>query len=177
VANSREAVRLRQIVPLLELEDSEWLQVVVSLISIATLIVLVVENPGPGLLQEQFAIQKLGREDLALILVPDEGAEKDRREFLNMVMVSCLGRSRTNGKPIAPALLNMLSTFGGLRRGLISPRWSSISIKSVNRTSQPSHRRYALLMWRWKASAALKKGVLTTVNICGRQYILQGCAF
>ena len=53
VANPQEARGFLPLVPLLELADSEWVQVVVSLIALAKLIVLVVEkNPGPGLLHE-----------------------------------------------------------------------------------------------------------------------------
>lgn len=112
VANPQEARSFLPVVPLLELVDSEWVQVVVSLIALAKLIVLVVEkNPGPGLLHELFAIQKLGREDQTLILVPDEESERERRKILD-IFGSIAGRAPTNTKPMASALLGLLSTYG-----------------------------------------------------------------
>lgn len=112
VANPQEAMSLSPVVPLLELADSEWVRVVVSLIALANLIVLVVEkNPGPGLLHELFAIQKLGREDQTLILVPDEKSERERREIIDM-FAGLVGRAPTNTKPMASALLGLLSTYG-----------------------------------------------------------------
>lgn len=112
VANPQDAMSLLSIVPLLELADSEWVRVVVSLIALAKLIVLVVEkNPGPGLLHELFAIQKLGREDQTLILVPDEKSERDRRKILDM-FAGVAGRAPINTKPMASALLGLLSTYG-----------------------------------------------------------------
>lgn len=112
VANPQEAMSLLPVVPLLELADNEWFRVVVSLIALANLIVLVVENnPGPGLLHELFAIQKLGREDQTLILVPDEKSERERRKILD-VFASIERCAPTNTKPIASALLGLLSTYG-----------------------------------------------------------------
>lgn len=111
VANPREAVRLFPIVPLLELDDDEWLRVVVSLIALASMIVLVVENPGPGLLHELFAIQQLGREDRTLILVPDEESEQARRKTLDAF--AGLGwRVPASTKPVGSDLLGLLSTYG-----------------------------------------------------------------
>ncbi|HYW41306.1 MAG TPA: enhanced serine sensitivity protein SseB C-terminal domain-containing protein [Bryobacteraceae bacterium] len=111
VSNPREAVRLWPVVPFLELEDSEWLRVVVSLISMAALIVLSVENTGPGLQNELFAIQKFSREDHTFILIPDEAAEKERRKLLDMLAATgdVIPRS---AEPVASKLRNRLSTYG-----------------------------------------------------------------
>ncbi len=112
VANPQEAIRPSPVVPLLELADSEWVVVVVSLIALAESIVLVVENnPGHGLLHELFAIQKLSREDQTLILVPDEESEQKRRKTLD-IFASFEGHTPTNTKPMASALLGLLSTYG-----------------------------------------------------------------
>jgi hypothetical protein len=113
VANPNEAIRLWSIVPLLELADREWLRLVVSLISVATLIVLVIENPGLGLLHELFAIQKLGREDQTLILVPDKESEHERQKVFDMLAGSA-GEApiNINNKPMASDLLGMMSTYG-----------------------------------------------------------------
>lgn len=129
VANPQEAMRLWPVAPLLELADSEWLQVVVSLIALAELIVLVVENPGRGLFHELFAIQKFGREDQTLILVPDEKSERDRRKTIDM-LASFMGRVPTNRKPMASDLLGLLSTYG------LVETWSEFA-KAVEHIHKP----------------------------------------
>ena len=110
VSNPREAVRLWPVVPFLELEDEDWLRVIVSLIATATLIVMSLEKPGPGLMRELFAVQRAGREDETLILIPDAEAERDRRKLLEMLGQGIAGPARS--EPMESELLGRLSTFG-----------------------------------------------------------------
>jgi hypothetical protein len=57
-----------------------------------------------------FAVQRAGREDETLILIPDEESELDRRKTLEMFGRPPAGSLQS--EPMESELRNMLSTFG-----------------------------------------------------------------